>query len=86
LRGQDTLHIDVYDKDTFINDKIGSLEIDLQDLYAKGIFLCVIKIFSFYYNLLLLGHIDNWYNLPSRFGKSSHGQIHLILDYQPLKF
>jgi Ca2+-dependent lipid-binding protein len=39
LKGQDTLHIDVYDKDTFVNDKIGSLQIDLQDLYVKGIFL-----------------------------------------------
>ncbi len=39
MKGQDTLHIDVYDKDTFVNDKIGSLQIDLQDLYVKGIFL-----------------------------------------------
>jgi hypothetical protein len=32
-----------------------------------------------------LDHIDKWYNLPSRFGHSSNGEIHLILDYQPLQ-
>ncbi|CAF1263796.1 unnamed protein product [Rotaria sordida] len=66
LKGQDILHIDVYDKDLIINDKIGSLKINLEDLYHK----C---------------HIDNWYNILSKFGISSNGQIHLILDYQKLK-
>ncbi|CAF1189291.1 unnamed protein product [Rotaria sp. Silwood1] len=66
LRGQNILHIDVYDKDFFSNDKIGSVEINLENLYEKG-------------------HIDNWYNLPSKSGESSHGEIHLILDYQPLQ-
>ncbi|CAF3093897.1 unnamed protein product [Rotaria socialis] len=66
LKGQNFLHIDVYDKDLLFNDKIGSLKINLQDLYENK-------------------HIDNWYNLPSRFGVSSNGEIHLILDYQPLQ-
>ncbi|CAF1059443.1 unnamed protein product [Adineta ricciae] len=67
LTGQHILHVDVYDKDIFINDKIGSIEIDLHDLYDEG-------------------HIDQWYNLPSRHGSSSNGEIHLVFDYQPLKF
>ncbi|CAF0970901.1 unnamed protein product [Rotaria sordida] len=66
LEGQDILHVDVYDEDTIIDDKIGSIQIDLRDLYHKG-------------------HIDNWYNVPSKFGRSSNGEIHLILDYQRLK-
>ncbi|CAF0821088.1 unnamed protein product [Rotaria sordida] len=36
LRGQDTLHIDVYDQDTFNNQLIGFIHIDLHDLYNKG--------------------------------------------------
>jgi len=43
-------------------------------------------IFILFKNFFFLGHIDNWYNLPSRFSINSHGEIHLILDYQPLKF
>jgi len=37
LKGQDILHIDVYDKDLIFDDKIGSVQINLQELYDKGI-------------------------------------------------
>lgn len=43
------------------------------------------KYFFFFY-FLFVEHIDNWYNLTSKFSVVSRGQIHLILDYQPLKF
>ncbi|CAF0979171.1 unnamed protein product [Rotaria sordida] len=66
LYGQDTLHVDVYDEDSVKHDKIGSVEIDLHQLYEKG-------------------HIDQWYDLKGKLGISSHGQIHLILDFQRLK-
>jgi Ca2+-dependent lipid-binding protein len=36
FKGQDTLHIDVYDEDTITDEKIGSVQIDLKDLYQKG--------------------------------------------------
>lgn len=36
LYGQDTLHVDVYDKDLIKNDKIGSLVINLKDLYEQS--------------------------------------------------
>jgi len=35
-RGQDILHIGVYDKDLIFDDKIGSTEIDLHELYDKS--------------------------------------------------
>jgi Ca2+-dependent lipid-binding protein len=38
FQGQDILHIDVYDEDTIKNDNIGSLQIDLRDLYEKRIY------------------------------------------------
>jgi Ca2+-dependent lipid-binding protein len=37
LKGQDILHVDVYDKDLIFDDKIGSVQIHLQDLYQKRI-------------------------------------------------
>ncbi|CAF1216345.1 unnamed protein product [Adineta steineri] len=36
LTGQDTLYIDIYDKDSVKDEKIGSIHIDLHDLYNKG--------------------------------------------------
>lgn len=36
LTGQDNLHIDVYDQDSLKDDKIGSANIDLNDLYRQG--------------------------------------------------
>lgn len=36
LSGQDTLHIVVYDQDSMKDEKIGTLKIDLRDLYQKG--------------------------------------------------
>ena len=36
MSGQDILHVDVYDEDSVINEKLGSLQIDLHELYAKG--------------------------------------------------
>ncbi|CAF1386486.1 unnamed protein product [Rotaria sp. Silwood1] len=36
LRGQDTLHIDVYDHDTIRNQIIGYIQIDLRYLYQQG--------------------------------------------------
>jgi len=48
------------------DEKIGSIKIDLRDLYHKG-------------------HIDNWYKIPAKLGLTSHGEIHLILDYEQLK-
>jgi hypothetical protein len=35
-------------------------------------------------NILFMGHIDRWFNIPAKFGLTSHGEIHLILDYQCL--
>ncbi len=43
------------------------------------------KSFVFYLEFFSLGHIDNWYNILSKFRSSNHGEIHLILEYQPLK-
>ena len=36
VKGQDILHVGVYDKDLIFDDKIGSIKIDLQELYRKG--------------------------------------------------
>lgn len=36
LHGQDILHVDVYDEDSVKDEKIGSVQIDLHDLYDKG--------------------------------------------------
>lgn len=36
LHGQDHLHIDVYDEDSVKDEKIGSVKIDLKELYDKG--------------------------------------------------
>ncbi len=36
LSGQDILHVDVYDEDSVKNEKIGSVKIDLHQLYEKG--------------------------------------------------
>jgi len=36
LKGQDILHVDVYDKDLIFDDKIGSVQINLQDLFEHG--------------------------------------------------
>jgi len=80
LTGQDTLHVDVCDKDPLKEDIIGSFIIDLRDLYEKRISLLNQNLIYVFF----LDHIDNWYNLPSRFGHSSNGEIHLILEYQPL--
>ena len=85
LRGQDILHIDIYDKDLIFDDKIGSLQIDLHELYTKSILFVNLVLVSFSLKFMLLVHIDDWFNLLSRFGKSSHGELHLILDYQPLQ-
>jgi Ca2+-dependent lipid-binding protein len=38
FQGQDILHVDVYDEDILKNDNIGSLKIDLQDLYKNRIY------------------------------------------------
>ncbi len=43
------------------------------------------KNFCFYLELFFLGHIDRWYTIVSKFRSSNHGEIHLILDYQPLR-
>ncbi len=75
----------MYDKDLIFDDKIGSVKIYLQDLYQKGFQINDLFFFEKTVVFVLLGHIDNWYNLLSSFGISSHGQIHVILDYQPLK-
>jgi len=37
LSGQDILHVIVYDEDSVVNEKIGSIQIDLNDLYEKGL-------------------------------------------------
>jgi Ca2+-dependent lipid-binding protein len=37
LSGQDILHVNVYDEDSVINEKIGSIQIDLHELYNKGL-------------------------------------------------
>lgn len=36
-------------------------------------------------SILLLGHIDQWFELRGKLGLTSHGQIHLILDFERLK-
>ncbi len=36
LKGQDILHVDVYDEDSVKNEKIGSVQIDLHPLYDTG--------------------------------------------------
>ena len=85
LHGQDFLHIDVYDKDLIFDDKIGSVKIDLTNLYKKGFddFFCFP--WKNHFLIICLGRLDNWYELTSKFSGSSRGQIHLILLYQPLK-
>jgi Ca2+-dependent lipid-binding protein len=46
FQGQDILHVDVYDDDIIKNDIIGSLKIDLQDLYQKRIYYSMKLFFS----------------------------------------
>lgn len=82
LYGQDILHVDVYDEDSVKDEKIGSVRIDLRDLYEKGSMRFFGKIL---FKDFLLGHIDQWFELTGKSTLHSHGQIHLILDYQPLK-
>ena len=36
LYGQDILHVDVYDEDSMKDEKIGSVQINLQQLYQIG--------------------------------------------------
>ncbi len=38
LYGQNILHVDVYDEDSVKNEKIGSIQIDLHELYEKSLF------------------------------------------------
>lgn len=85
MHGQDILHVDVYDEDYIFDDKIGSAKVNLHELYEIG----KNEGFAFFLNsefVFFVGHVDHWYDLRSKFGGSSHGQVHLVLDYQPLKF
>jgi len=38
LNGQNILHVDVYDEDSVKNEIIGSIQIDLHELYEKSLF------------------------------------------------
>ncbi|CAF3813680.1 unnamed protein product, partial [Adineta steineri] len=64
LTGQDILNVDIYDEDSVKDEKIGSIQINLHDLYKKGFVRIIIKIkdgcFSFF-----LGHIDEWFELAT---------------------
>jgi Ca2+-dependent lipid-binding protein len=50
LHGQDILHIDIYDEDFIFDDKIGSVEINLQELYLKGFFRQISSDLSFFFH------------------------------------
>ncbi len=45
----------------------------------------LIKFLFFSNFIFLIGHIDGWFELTGRFSLTSHGQIHLILDYERLR-
>ncbi|CAF0991641.1 unnamed protein product [Didymodactylos carnosus] len=62
LKGDDTIHFDVYDKDLIGRDSIGNGKVKLKEVIQTG-------------------HYDNWVKLPSHFGLSSHGEIHIIMNY-----
>lgn len=81
LNGQDLLHVDVYDEDSVKDERIGSVRIDLHELYEKG----SIDSKRRFIRMIFIGHIDEWFELTGKSNLHSHGQIHLILDYQPLK-
>jgi hypothetical protein len=48
------------------DEKIGSVTIDLKELYQTG-------------------RIDNWFKITGKLGLVTHGEIHLILQYEKLK-
>lgn len=83
LSGQDTLHVDVYDEDSLKDEKIGSVHVNLNDLYEKGSFGSSMR--SSFLISDLLGHLDQWYDLAGKLSIRSQGQIHLILDFERLK-
>jgi hypothetical protein len=41
--------------------------------------------FVSYLDFFFLGIIDTWYDIPSHSYENSHGEVHLILEYQPQK-
>ncbi|CAF1521156.1 unnamed protein product [Adineta steineri] len=84
LTGQDILNVDVYDEDSVKDEKIGSIQINLHDLYKKGFVRIIIKIKDGYFSFFL-GHIDEWFELEGKNNSTSDGQIHLILDYERLR-
>ena len=84
LHGQDTLHVEVYDEDSVRNEKIGSIGINLNDLYEKGSLFSCPRWESCHFSSFP-GHLDQWYELSGKFSLRSQGQIHLILDFERLK-
>jgi hypothetical protein len=48
------------------DEKIGSVTIDLKELYQ-------------------IGRIDNWFKITAKLGLVTHGEIHLILQYEKLR-
>ena len=82
LRGQDTLNVDVYDEDSLKDEKIGSVRVNLNELYDKGSFGSSMQSFLI---SDLLGHLDQWYDLTGKLSLRSQGQIHLVLDFERLK-
>lgn len=87
LKGQDILHVDVYDEDTIKNDKIGSIQINLKHVYDQGLLQYgIYKFYSeFFFRKQTIGHIDNWFIIQDDFGVKPHGEIHLILHYEKLQ-
>jgi hypothetical protein len=83
LYGQDILHVDVYDEDSVKDEKIGSVLIDLHQLYQSGLVNKAFFFWIFFY--LLIGHIDEWFDLPGKSASTSYGQVHLILDFERLR-
>ncbi|CAF0810133.1 unnamed protein product [Rotaria sp. Silwood1] len=71
LKGQDHLHIKVYDEDIVGKDSIGSAN--------EGTFPTVTLLLSRVYVNHAGGHLDEWVKLPAHLGLGSHGEIHLIL-------
>ena len=80
LYGQDTLHLDIYDKDTIKDEKIGSVQIDLHQLYLKGCSSYPRLEVLFNFLIFFVGHIDDWFDILD-----TQGQIHLVLHYEKLE-
>ncbi|CAF1446176.1 unnamed protein product [Adineta steineri] len=78
LKGQDFLYVDICDKDPLKDDIIGSIKIDLSDLYETNHI-------DNWFTIPAKDEKKSKRGKKSKVGTKSCGELHLIFDYQPLK-